>query len=682
MPRGHPVDLLRDRLLGGTDFEITGSDRETGVGYRVSVRRGDVDTAAFSRIDPVVLQSSIEAGLPLSIGASLYRVERSFGPTFLHAVREAARVPATSATVQSNRQIVTVIGGEPLPTADALKDYVPTTLEWADDTLDEGSREIGRKVGHAAKDLAGLREATFGLEHLQTLERSGEAEAYEAVRKQVIWPAPSLDALRAKDVPPAVAFGIVSCWRMLRQRPARNPASRLAFVRDLPALREALERCRTLDAFIEVTASYMKAWSCDAAKIVGNHLACFARRLEYLDRSRYGRDATRRNIFTTDASLSCMFAIDAIREVEDQWSAADQALSNHGGSRKPGGLPLPVRPSLPLEQLRRSGQGLPDPPAIERVSVELGITGLEFGNYVSRREGERLARLTAEAFTDLRHLLGDWVVPLCRQGNLSVALGSRGKGKSCAHYEPALRVINLTKSRGDGSLAHEFAHFLDHMIAAHEPKGESRYLSARVTRIQRADHPIAAAMKRAMQAISVTPHRERVTGEVNPGRWFLKGWITGRDYDPELPPQEAFDRVADREPATFRHGRNSRASSITLVHSIAKFRKSPVEVEIAFEAKTDFVRNAKQLGVYWGRPEELFARAFESFVEDEATHRSWYTQYLVSGTQRDYTGCRGLPYPTGGERGRIGLALRELVEACAAEEGPNSYPRPRPDPEK
>jgi hypothetical protein len=322
---------------------------------------------------------------------------------------------------------------------------------------------------------------------------------------------------------------------------------------------------------------------------------------------------------------------------------------------------------LPLEQLARSGPALLSPPRPDHIPADLGITGLELGNYVSRQGGDRLARKLAEAVTDLRGLLGDWIVPLCRMGNLSVALGARGKGKACAHYEPALRVINLTKSRGDGSLAHEFAHFLDHMIAP-SAVGESRYLSARVVRLQRTDLPVATAMRRVMQAASVSSHRERVKGEVEPRRWYLRGWMARHGYDPETPPQVSFDRVADAVPSSFRGGRDPRSNSVMLVNSIAKFTESAVEVEISYEEKSDFLRAAKVLGVSWSRTEELFARAFESFVEDEAANRGWMSQYLVFGTQRDYSDYRALPYPVGVERERIASAMRELVAACASEQ--------------
>src|SRR3546814_18278383 len=47
-------------------------------------------------------------------------------------------------------------------------------------------------------------------------------------------------------------------------------------------------------------------------------------------------------------------------------------------------------------------------------------------------------------------------------GSLAVAFGSRGSGKAAAHYEPGRRVVNVTRMSGAGSLAHEFAHALDH----------------------------------------------------------------------------------------------------------------------------------------------------------------------------------------------------------------------------
>jgi hypothetical protein len=57
-------------------------------------------------------------------------------------------------------------------------------------------------------------------------------------------------------------------------------------------------------------------------------------------------------------------------------------------------------------------------------------------------------------------------------GDLAIAFGARGQGLSGAkaHYEPDYGVINLTKMKGAGSLAHEWFHSLDHFLARQDTK--------------------------------------------------------------------------------------------------------------------------------------------------------------------------------------------------------------------
>ena len=50
-------------------------------------------------------------------------------------------------------------------------------------------------------------------------------------------------------------------------------------------------------------------------------------------------------------------------------------------------------------------------------------------------------------------------------GRLGMAFGSRGSGWANAHFESNAFVINITKTRGAGSLAHEWLHALDNYFA-------------------------------------------------------------------------------------------------------------------------------------------------------------------------------------------------------------------------
>jgi hypothetical protein len=419
---------------------------------------------------------------------------------------------------------------------------------------------------------------------------------------------------------------------------------------------DSLQQCSTLDEFADTLKTFINQLAKNATAVVGTRLPSFAERIS---------SHFRGYLYSRDLTVRRLLAIEELVDSEAKWSAAAADLGNHVGVRKTNAEPLPERPSLPLDELSRSGLNLPPTPTFDRVAVELGLTGVEFGNYVSNREVSRLSKLVAEAFSDLRQILGDWTTPFCRFGNLSLALGARGKGSASAHYEPSLRVVNLTKTRGDGSLAHEFGHFLDHMLVEFSNEGNSRYLSGRVKRINPNDHPIAVAMHQVMQAISSTSYQERVLGHVKPNRWFRKRWLDANCPNSRLSPQKCFDRIADANDHRFRIGRNAKSSSKMLVNSIAKHRGKPVSVDIAYVAESSFRGHARKLGVYWSRREELFARAFESYVEDELVSRGWRSDFLVMGTRDDYTRCRGLPYPIDAERMQINAAIAKLVATIA-----------------
>lgn len=70
-----------------------------------------------------------------------------------------------------------------------------------------------------------------------------------------------------------------------------------------------------------------------------------------------------------------------------------------------------------------------------------------------------------DAMMDLSGIVNVPPRALSLNGNLAISFGSRGSGDAMAHYEPDKRVIGLTKTRGVGSLAHEWFHALDNYFA-------------------------------------------------------------------------------------------------------------------------------------------------------------------------------------------------------------------------
>lgn len=95
----------------------------------------------------------------------------------------------------------------------------------------------------------------------------------------------------------------------------------------------------------------------------------------------------------------------------------------------------------------------------------LKFKGVEFGNWLSQDDRRANMDMAAEAFLDLASVLGIEPASISFDGRLGIGFGSRGRGSALAHYEPNYEVINLTKLKGAGSLAHEWFHGLDDQIA-------------------------------------------------------------------------------------------------------------------------------------------------------------------------------------------------------------------------
>lgn len=97
-----------------------------------------------------------------------------------------------------------------------------------------------------------------------------------------------------------------------------------------------------------------------------------------------------------------------------------------------------------------------------------GFRGVQFGNYVEGPRRQEDLNTSFAALIDLSEALRCAPSDLSLGGSLGLAFGARGRGGKrsfAAHYEPGEIVINLTKYRGAGSLAHEWFHALDNHVS-------------------------------------------------------------------------------------------------------------------------------------------------------------------------------------------------------------------------
>jgi len=316
------------------------------------------------------------------------------------------------------------------------------------------------------------------------------------------------------------------------------------------------------------------------------------------------------------------------------------------------------------EPVERKGPPVPPPADSVAFMKAFGLPGVEYGKWANDAEREWHVTSAHAGLHDLAEVLG---VPPSKVGiaeRLSLAFGARGSGGKrapVAHYEPGRQVINMTKLNGAGSLAHEWGHFLDNAVmmagakAAGSTSGKAQYLSEVVEKGSRdipVDFAVRQAMAGVMQTIKFQPDtrteaekdakREELGEKMDSlhaeiktedqlikqlYRWKNPGWPAHelppdlRDPDPAVRTKKVSERI-DQVLA----GRNKLAIEYNAVLAEKRALREP--------QPTEHYAAAKKLagGSYYCRDVELWARAFESYVEDKLIEKGRKSGYLVHGT--------------------------------------------------
>lgn len=267
--------------------------------------------------------------------------------------------------------------------------------------------------------------------------------------------------------------------------------------------------------------------------------------------------------------------------------------------KRVGGLSVPA--CAPVDLVRYGPVTRPggrDVSANELIA-EFGFRGVQFGATLGQAERQLWLNEIFDAFSDLADVLG-----LPRRwiglGGVGVAIGARGRGGASAHYEPTLKVFNFTRRSGMGCLAHEFAHALDHRLGTRWYAGANEEI------------------RFATEVHLMRPAKGELASRIRPMLDGLEGHF----------------RPSQRQSA----GEWSFYRQARAIEAVPRARKS-----------------------YWSTRREMFARAFESHVEDLLLINDRCSPYLVFGTQNPRDEAEYWPYPLGQEREEISALLRKMV---------------------
>lgn len=247
-----------------------------------------------------------------------------------------------------------------------------------------------------------------------------------------------------------------------------------------------------------------------------------------------------------------------------------------------------------------------------------GFRGVEFGEWVNAAERQANVNHAYDALYDLADTLGIPPKGISLGGQLGFAFGSRGKGEHAAHYEPGNKVINLTKTKGDGSVAHEWGHALDFILSE------------------------TTAGKRAVESLThMLSTNYDAKGAQSNLNGILRGNITVKGGKKLYTPME----LAERFLKSLWHNRGWGVMS-----------------------DTSYVRESRKLGKeYWANPKEMWARAFESMVFDRIEGGSPYlvSPWVQEGTVSPANGYKGTAFPVGEERSAFKEYFKQFLDGIS-----------------
>lgn len=263
--------------------------------------------------------------------------------------------------------------------------------------------------------------------------------------------------------------------------------------------------------------------------------------------------------------------------------------------------------------------------------------GVQFGNWVNQGSGGKdrqgLLNQAYDALMDLADIVGIPPKAISLNGTLGLSFGARGSGWAAAHFEPGNLVINLTKTKGAGTLAHEWFHALDDYfsrqrggevkigrgVGAQEAYRTQNFITYR---------PEPMYVHKSQRSTPITKAQLERYHEKSPGSDY---------YDPEnwqIDPSHPQGVRPEVERA--------------FADLIEALDNSPMKVRAA--------KNDKGADGYWSRIIERGARSFENYVIHKMRLKGYDNDYLANVRKVD-------DFPR--DAGRYPYLLDEEVEPIA-----------------
>jgi hypothetical protein len=573
--------------------------------------------------------------------------------------------------------------------------------------------DAGKKIGGARKDWARERMVQADVNDMT------DAEKVEHIHKDNVWPKPDYAALVAAGMSREAAAQI----KVIRDRTARTPtvsrkrehSTTLSwYYETLSTVGRELEACKTIEDVRRVNQimeevigrrSDRKYWAAeglhrfhvitkgrfsplyctydDTAKIASLLNQGFPEEVPAWRRGHVVKKHSSRDdviILKGRTIVKSGFDSEAAANawLKESWEEA-QASKKKGDVKK-----VPNRPHL--DHIERNG--FSDHRGEEDVSPQtfidvFGFRGIEFGEWLPDDERQLVLNHGYDALMDLANVIGFTPGQLSLGGELSLAFGARGNGGThAAHYEAGRRVVNMTRLTGAGFLAHEWGHALDHVLGmGSDVNMEIPSLSGWRTRIMDCKKVLAhrgdEVVNSAQSLLSAIYYRPKTKAEA-----ILEAEQNVGAFTTSVGLHE--QAIANHRSKAEEAGTKTNAVWMKKVTKAMKGQQDGLDfwnralqnatAKSEFDdfgtKSSDYVQEAVKISGadgYWARPNELFARAFESYVTETLKEMEASSNYLVAWADARFYPeevYKGNPYPDGDELMRLASRFESLMTAC------------------
>lgn len=273
------------------------------------------------------------------------------------------------------------------------------------------------------------------------------------------------------------------------------------------------------------------------------------------------------------------------------------------------------------------------------IKEKYDFAAIQYGNSLTDEESAWMTWLLNGAMMDLQELINVDVRPLHRAGKLGIDFATRGTPGSAATYWASVHVINLNRRNGDGSLAHEWGHFLDNMLSKAVSTEKHITLNGHKghfsTQHHAADPEIDEVIQKLMNFI--------IKGN---GTEYVERAFEGKSHGFRIYAKDTLeDTVAyytRRYPKDFR---NPKKSVKLYEQIVSMFGLSEAKIKTPIGSSYQYYDSARIGSAYWVKDVELFARAFEGYVMFKMEEKGIENQFLQSSRTYFLTNYGLYPYP-------------------------------------